>query len=84
MFQDMIKSQQVMADFKKLRSSNQVEGIEFSSEILTSSHWPISEFPKCTIPMQLSRVKDHFNNFYKTKFQNREIQWLFNHGNIQI
>lgn len=34
--------------------------------------------------MQLQSVKDQFNNFYKNKFQNREIQWLYNYGNIQI
>lgn len=69
----MTKSQQVMQDFRSMRGNSQVEGLEFSSEILTSSHWPISEFPKCNIPMQLTRVRDQFNNFYKNKFQNREI-----------
>ena len=43
----MIKSQQVMQDFRTIRGNNQVDGIEFNAEILTSSHWPISEFPKC-------------------------------------
>jgi len=64
----MIKSQQVMQDFRSIKGGNQVEGIEFSTEILTSSHWPISEFPKCNIPMPLARAKDQFNNFYKNKF----------------
>ena len=71
-----------MKDFREMRNSNQVQGLEFSAEILTSSHWPISEFPKCSIPRQLKNASIEFNNFYKNKFQNREIQWLFNYGNV--
>jgi DNA-binding transcriptional regulator GbsR (MarR family) len=80
----MNKSKEVMQDFKKARGGNNVNGVEFNAEILTNSHWPISEVPKCKIPRQMAAVKDQFNMFYKNKFQNREIQWLFNHGQVQI
>ena len=43
MFEDMIKSEQVMTDFKGQmggRSGSQIDGVEFNAEILTSGHWP--------------------------------------------
>ena len=36
----MIKSQQVIKNFREKRQGNFVEGIEFNTEILTSGHWP--------------------------------------------
>ena len=50
MIQDMNKSEQVMQDFRTMRGGNTVDGMEFNTKILTSSHWPISEIPKCNIP----------------------------------
>lgn len=50
-----------------------VEDLEFTAKILTSSHWPISDIPKCNIPRSLMKAKDQFTSFYKNKFANREI-----------
>jgi len=61
-----------------------VSNLEFSVEILTSGHWPYQDVPKCKIPKQMTEVKDNFTSFYKNKFSNREIQWLFNHGTVQL
>jgi len=46
MFEDMIKSEQVMTDFKEQlgkglgSSGSHIDGVEFNAEILTSGHWP--------------------------------------------
>jgi len=53
MFQDMIKSQQVMNDYKGVQAPSQ---IEFQVEILTSGHWPYQESLICKIPPQMQRV----------------------------
>ena len=85
MFEDMIKSKQVMVDFKAMRmGSNNVEGVEFNVEILTSGHWPYQDIPQCNIPRQLNVCKSAFNNFYKQKFSNREINWLVCHGTVEL
>lgn len=62
-----------MSDFKSMRGGNMVEDLEFTAKILTSSHWPISDIPKCNIPRSLMKAKDQFTSFYKNKFANREI-----------
>lgn len=63
MFEDMIKSEQVMREYKeKLNarggggSGTLVENMEFSAEILTSGHWPFQEIPKCVLPGQMQRA----------------------------
>ena len=41
MFEDMIKSEQTRADFKKLnRGTTIIKDVDFSVEILTNGHWP--------------------------------------------
>jgi hypothetical protein len=56
MFEDMLKSEQVMKDFREklaARPGNKgilVENMEFQAEILTSGHWPFQEIPKCILP----------------------------------
>lgn len=64
MFEDMIKSEQVMTDFKGQMgersggSGNQIDGVEFNAEILTSGHWPFQEVSKCTLPRQMQKAQD--------------------------
>lgn len=84
MLQDMIKSQQVVAEFRSSKGGSNIENIEFSTEILTSGHWPYQDLPKCKIPKQMIVVSEQFTQYYKSKFQNREINWLYNHGSVQV
>jgi hypothetical protein len=87
MFQDMMKSKDVIAEFKKTQNYLKLskdQDIDFTAEILTSGHWPYQDVPKCKIPRQLGVMKDGFSQFYKNKFQNREIAWLYNHGSVNV
>jgi len=70
-----------MKDFKQSQAVKQIGFLDFSSEILTSGHWPYQDAPKFSIPPQLENAKRAFTDYYKSKFANREILWLFNHGN---
>ena len=70
MFQDIIKSQVTLREFKdlKLGGTNYVNEIEFNAEILTSGHWPFQEMPVCNIPPQMSSIQTIFSQFYVHKF----------------
>ena len=81
MFEDMMKSQNVMRDFKKNSKS---EIIDFNAEILTMGHWPYQPTPECKIPAPLERAKQTFVNYYTNQFANRTLVWLLGHGNVQI
>lgn len=61
-----------------------VENIEFSAEILTQGQWPTQESTKCRLPKQLTIISETFGNFYKHKFKNQQLKWLFNNGEVQI
>jgi len=83
MFEDMRKSQQVMKDYKE-EKKNQGQTIEFSTEILTSGHWPYQAAIECKIPPPMERAKQTFFQFYQNRFANRTLTWLLGHGNVQI
>lgn len=51
--QDITNSQNFMEEYREKTGSNQLMGCEFYSEILTSGHWPYTEFPICNIPKQM-------------------------------
>lgn len=85
MFEDMIKSRNVMAEFKQNQNGSLViSGIEFQNEILTSGHWPYQPPKEYKIPPQLDRIMHTFTNFYTKKFANRTLVWLFNQGNLLV
>lgn len=85
MFEDGVKSEQVQKDYKNhIKNTAKSTSVEFSVEILTSGHWPYQDMPKCIIPPQLKVVQNDFQQFYKQKFSNRQINFLYSHGLVQI
>jgi hypothetical protein len=86
MFEDIQKSRQMMQEFKNRADggSSLVNGIEFSSEILTSGHWPYQQIPRCVVPAKLQSVQMTFDRFYKAKFQNRQINYLLSVGSVMV
>lgn len=85
MFTDMTLSKDQMAEFKKKHSNGIIDGIEFSTEILTNGHWP--EQPNsfvCKLPVELNKCTQRFEDFYKHKHTNRNLQWLYQHGQVEL
>lgn len=61
-----------------------ISGIEFSAEVLTNGNWPIDHKPPASIPMQMKNCIDKFESFYKNKYQNRNLSWLYNNGSAEL
>lgn len=61
-----------------------VQGVEFHTQILTMSQWPFQTPPKMTVPSKLSNIGMIFRNFYDRKFQNRELNWLYDKGSVVV
>ena len=40
MFVDMDLSKDLMTEFKKTYKDGMIDGVEFSTEVLTNGHWP--------------------------------------------
>lgn len=86
MFTDMNLSKDLMAEFKQNAAARQIEqqGIEFVAEVLTNGHWPEQGAAACTLPPEMKDITSKFEQFYKHKHQNRNLTWLFQHGQVEI
>jgi hypothetical protein len=86
MFTDMNLSKDLMVEFKATPSARAIEnqGIEFVAEVLTNGHWPEQNAAACTLPPEMKEITSKFEQFYKHKHQNRNLTWLYQHGQVEI
>jgi len=86
MFNDINISRDLMNEFRATQTYKNMigEGVDFSAEVLTGGHWPQQPAAACTLPPELKDYTMKFEQFYKQKFQNRNITWLFKNGSLEI
>lgn len=84
MFTDMTLSKDLMVQFKVKTPNGMVGGVEFATEVLTNGHWPEQQTAACTLPPELKACASKFEEFYKFKYSNRNLTWLFQHGTIEM
>jgi cullin 3 len=84
MFIDITLSKDLMATFKQKNPNGIVNGVEFSTEILTNGHWPEQNTGACTLPPEMKQCTSKFEEFYKHKYSNRNLTWLFQHGQVEL
>jgi hypothetical protein len=84
MFVDMDLSKELMNDFKKTYPGGNVENVTMTVEVLTNGHWPEQNAPPCKLPPILTTCSNKFEIFYKNKHSGRHLQWLFNHGSVEL
>ena len=53
MFTDINLSKDLMAEFKAKPHKAMIDGVEFSTEVLTNGHWPEQNTGACTLPPEL-------------------------------
>lgn len=84
MFTDITVSKDLMAAFKAKFQGGVIDGVEFSTEVLTNGHWPEQSQAACTLPPELKLCTQKFEDFYKHKYQNRNLTWLYHHGSVEL
>jgi len=84
MFTDMTLSKGLMKEFKDKFNQGVVNGVEFSTEVLTNGHWPEQQLASCTLPAEMKACTSKFEDFYKHKHNNRNLTWLFHHGTVEL
>lgn len=86
MFNDINISKDLMNEFKEKPAFKQMQaaGVEFNAEVLTNGHWPEQGPAPCTLPPELKDYTMKFEQFYKQKYQNRNITWLFKNGSLEV
>lgn len=84
MFIDITLSKDLMTAFKTQNQNGVVGGVEFSTEVLTNGHWPEQNTAACTLPLEMKNCTAKFEDFYKHKYSNRNLTWLFQHGQVEL
>lgn len=84
MFTDMNLSKDLMINFKQKYDKGIVNGVEFTTEVLTNGHWPEQNTAACTLPGEMKQCTGKFEEFYKHKYSNRNLTWLFHHGQVEL
>ena len=44
----------------------------------------MAEFPMCNLPPVIAERKEAFEAFYKGKFQEKKLSWLYQHGSVNL
>jgi hypothetical protein len=84
MITDITLSQDLMKDFRPRSNGGTVNSVAVNAEILTSGYWPEVQKGKCKLPPEIQLCATKFEEFYKFKHQNRNLQWLYQHGSVEI
>ena len=84
MFVDMDLSKDLMDKFKGLGHKGIINGMQIITKVLSSGMWPeLKTFP-CTIPDELKKGSQRFEDFYKNQYGQRNMNWVLSQGNVDI
>lgn len=62
----------------RIKSSETPNEIDFSIQVLSSGSWPFNQSFNFSLPSELERSVQRFNNFYADVHSGRKLIWLYN------
>ncbi len=94
MFKDIELSKDIMVSLKQnMRFTKQLQSMELSVNVLTSSVWPTYHITEIIIPEQFTKYQSVFEEFYNLNYNNRRLSWVnsqgsctlnYNHHNVKL
>lgn len=79
MFQDIGISKDLNERFREhLKTSNLLNEIDFSIQVLSSGSWPFSQSFHFALPQEFTKSVHRFNTFYVNIHSGRKLNWLYN------
>ena len=84
MFKDMQLSKDMQGEFSNHLGARNPLTLDFSVEVLTSGTWPPMDKPACEIPPQMKSCVNRFEQWFKSKNQNRQLTWMNAHGQVEL
>jgi cullin-4 len=88
MFQDMDWSRETMSRYKQSvyqEGSYGGDQLDMDIQVLTTGYWPVyPQFPNLILPQTLKDPREHFSNYYKTKYQGRRMTWQYALGHAVV
>lgn len=86
MFNDMKTSDDTMFAFQESLDATQLSmPFELSTNVLTSTFWPISaQAPPCIMPHSMNEARSTFERFYQSRHSGRLLTWHPNYGTADV
>lgn len=84
MYRDIHLSRDLQVEFGEHLGQKQIEGVEFTVQVLTSGTWPQMEQAVCNLPRELTTCVERFEVYYLAKNDRRKLQWLHTNGSAEL
>mmetsp|Transcript_54 Transcript_54/g.146 ORF Transcript_54/g.146 Transcript_54/m.146 type:complete len:847 (+) Transcript_54:433-2973(+) len=92
MFQDMEWSRETMTRYKQstmdllgATTTKSSDDTDMDINVLTTGYWPMyPQFQHLILPDRLTRPRERFIEYYKTKYQGRRMTWQYSLGNCIV
>ncbi len=77
MFKDIETSKTIREEFFKYCNNTPIQGVEFSTEMLTNGQWPGDDKITCKLPKEMQACVSKFEVYYVGKGQRKKIEWAY-------
>lgn len=88
MFADINTSGETMTAYHLYVTDNadvlDIPDIELDVRVLTTVSWPIQSGPPCSMPSDITRLREAFAKFYDCKFSGRKLTWQPALGTVEL
>ncbi len=58
--------------------------VDFGVQVLTGGFWPTYLYPEVTVPSEMNKCLDTFEEWHNKKHQQRKLKWVFSQGNATV
>ncbi|XP_049407933.1 cullin-1-like [Solanum stenotomum] len=84
MLTDLTLAKENQNNFQEYLSNNSSPGIDFSVTVLTSGFWPSYKSCDLSLPVEMAKCVQVFNEFYQTKTKHRKLTWIYSLGTCNV
>ncbi|XP_015087426.1 cullin-1-like [Solanum pennellii] len=84
MVTDLTLAKENQNDFQEYLSNNASTGIDLTVTVLTSGFWPSYKSCDLSLPVEMAKCVQVFNEFYQTTTKHRKLTWIYSLGTCNV
>uniref|UniRef100_M1CUF5 Cullin 1 n=1 Tax=Solanum tuberosum TaxID=4113 RepID=M1CUF5_SOLTU len=81
---DLTLAKENQNNFQEYLSNNSSPGIDLTVTVLTSGSWPSYKSCDLSLPVEMAKCVQVFNEFYQTKTKHRKLTWIYSLGTCNV
>ncbi|KAH0720188.1 hypothetical protein KY290_005098 [Solanum tuberosum] len=81
---DLTLAKENQNNFQEYLSNNSSPGIDLTVTVLTSGFWPSYKSCDLSLPVEMAKCVQVFNEFYQTKTKHRKLTWTYSLGTCNV